>query len=86
MWQHVGFRKYCWSDYGSILPTLLHKLVKHEIIELKFSNSNNEIFEIFLWKIVRGMKFSKILKINFQLCRMKTKYNLTKYTVGHIES
>ncbi len=35
-------------------------MVKHEIFEIKFSNSKNEIFEIFLGKIVRGLKFEKI--------------------------
>ena len=68
------------------MSTLDVNMVKHEIIELKFSNSNNEIFEIFLWKIVGGMKFSKMFQINFQLCWMDTKDNLTKNIVGHIES
>ncbi len=32
---------------------------KHEILETEFSNSNIEIFKIFLRKIFRWMKFSK---------------------------
>ena len=32
---------------------------KHEIIELKLSNSNIKFFEIFLPKIVRLVKFSE---------------------------
>ena len=41
------------------------KMVKHEIIEMKFSNSDIEIFEIFLQKIVTPMKFLKKQRRDF---------------------
>ncbi len=45
---------------GGKSSNIIELWVKHEIFEIKFSNSKNEIFEKLLGKIVRGLKFSKI--------------------------
>ena len=42
-------------------------MVKHEIIEMKFSNFEIVIFEIFLQKIVTRMKFSKFSNLQINL-------------------